>query len=112
MLEAHEHSYERLWPMYKGVVLSKNYTNPAAPVQLVTGAAGSKHGIDEMNPKPGIYHIHYTQGIYMLVLSNVKFKVFTMWCFALKFLKGCISHQPLIKEHSYLNHSFERLSIR
>ena len=55
VLEAHEHSYERLWPMYKGVVLSKNYTNPAAPVQLITGAAGSKHGVDEMNPKNGWY---------------------------------------------------------
>lgn len=53
VLQAHEHSYERLWPMYKGVVLSKNYTNPAAPIQLITGAAGSKHGIDKMNPKPG-----------------------------------------------------------
>ena len=112
MLEAHEHSYERLWPMYKGVVLSKNYTNPTAPIQLVTGAAGSKHGIDEMNPKPGIYNIYYTQGIYTLILSNIKFKVFTMWGFALTFLKLCISHQPLIKEHSYFDHSFERLSIR
>ena len=54
VLQAHEHSYERLWPMYKGIVLSKNYTNPAAPVQLVTGAAGSKHGVDQMNPKPGL----------------------------------------------------------
>ncbi|KAL4235185.1 hypothetical protein ACF0H5_006823 [Mactra antiquata] len=50
ILQAHEHSYERLYPMYKGVVLSYNYTNPTAPVQLISGAAGSKHGIDEMNP--------------------------------------------------------------
>ncbi|XP_033754057.1 acid phosphatase type 7-like isoform X2 [Pecten maximus] len=49
VLQAHEHSYERLWPQYKGVVLAKNYTNPQAPVQLITGAAGSKHGVDQEN---------------------------------------------------------------
>jgi len=53
ILQAHEHSYERLWPMYKGVVLSTNYTNPRAPVQLVTGSAGSKHGVDPMLPTNG-----------------------------------------------------------
>ncbi|XP_011432423.3 acid phosphatase type 7 isoform X1 [Magallana gigas] len=46
VLQAHEHSYERLWPQYKGVVLSKNYTNPQAPVQLISGAAGSRHRDD------------------------------------------------------------------
>lgn len=49
VLQAHEHSYERLWPHYKGVVLAKNYSNPQAPVQLITGAAGSRHGFDEEN---------------------------------------------------------------
>ncbi|XP_060074531.1 acid phosphatase type 7-like [Ylistrum balloti] len=49
VLQAHEHSYERLWPQYKGVVLAKNYSNPQAPVQLITGAAGSRHGFDEEN---------------------------------------------------------------
>ena len=58
VLEAHEHSYERLWPMYKNIVLAKNYTNPPAPVQLVTGAAGSKHGVDLMNPKNGLYSVY------------------------------------------------------
>lgn len=51
VLQAHEHSYERLWPQYKGVVLSKNYSNPQAPVQLISGAAGSKHFIDKMADK-------------------------------------------------------------
>ncbi|XP_052817716.1 acid phosphatase type 7-like [Mya arenaria] len=50
ILQAHEHSYERLWPMYKSVVLAKNFTNPHAPVQIITGAAGNKHGVDPMNP--------------------------------------------------------------
>ncbi|XP_045192870.2 acid phosphatase type 7-like [Mercenaria mercenaria] len=51
VLQAHEHSYERLWPVYKGVVLAENYTNPQAPVQLITGAAGSKHGVDKMSAR-------------------------------------------------------------
>ncbi|XP_041375399.1 acid phosphatase type 7-like [Gigantopelta aegis] len=38
VLQSHD-VYERMWPLYKGVVLSKNYTNPTAPIQLVVGAA-------------------------------------------------------------------------
>ena len=59
--------------MYKGVVLSKNYTNPAAPVQLITGAAGSKHGVDEMNPKNGWYFFQSCERIiYSLpILGNI-----------------------------------------
>lgn len=65
---AHEHSYERLWPIYDykvkqklfffHILLAKNwicskvcngshdapYTNPGAPVHLVTGSAGCKEG--------------------------------------------------------------------
>ncbi|XP_050399068.1 acid phosphatase type 7 [Patella vulgata] len=52
VLQAHEHSYERLLPMYKKVVLSEDYNNPLAPVQIITGAAGSKHGIDPMMQPP------------------------------------------------------------
>lgn len=49
MLEAHEHSYERLWPIYDMQVcngsLEEPYTNPCAPVHIITGSAGcySKH---------------------------------------------------------------------
>ena len=46
VLQAHEHNYERLYPVYRGVVVSTNYTNPRAPVQIISGAAGSKHGVD------------------------------------------------------------------
>ncbi|XP_048735375.2 acid phosphatase type 7-like isoform X2 [Ostrea edulis] len=53
VLQAHEHSYERLWPQYKGVVLSKNYTNPQAPVQLISGAAGSKYKRDPEKAQRG-----------------------------------------------------------
>lgn len=40
IIEAHEHSYERLWPVYNETVTAKNYTDPKAPVHLISGAAG------------------------------------------------------------------------
>ena len=43
VLQSHSHSYERLYPVFKGVVLSSNYTNPRAPVQIITGAASANH---------------------------------------------------------------------
>ncbi|XP_070204035.1 acid phosphatase type 7-like isoform X2 [Littorina saxatilis] len=52
VLQGHEHNYERLYPVYKGVVVATNYTNPPAPVQIISGAAGSKHGIDRFQPPP------------------------------------------------------------
>lgn len=43
---AHEHSYERLWPIYNNTVLNGSieepYTNPKGPVHIVTGSAGCK----------------------------------------------------------------------
>lgn len=45
---AHEHSYERLWPIYNHTVyngsLNAPYTNPGAPVHIVTGSAGCREG--------------------------------------------------------------------
>lgn len=44
MFWAHEHSYERLWPVYDRKVyngsLTAPYTNPKAPVHVITGSAG------------------------------------------------------------------------
>jgi len=43
---AHEHSYERLFPMYKFQMFNgsydKPYTNPKAPVHIITGSAGDR----------------------------------------------------------------------
>merc|ERR1719158_2549428 len=52
---AHEHSYERTWPVMDGKVLNGTsspgapYTNPRAPVHIVAGAAGCREGHDEYN---------------------------------------------------------------
>ncbi|EDQ88216.1 uncharacterized protein MONBRDRAFT_26397 [Monosiga brevicollis MX1] len=40
VFEAHEHSYERLWPTYNNTVTQFDYINPKAAVHLVSGAAG------------------------------------------------------------------------
>ncbi|XP_066147683.1 acid phosphatase type 7 [Euwallacea fornicatus] len=53
---AHEHSYERLWPIYKYQVFNGSYeapyTNPKAPVHFVTGSAGCTEGTDGFNARP------------------------------------------------------------
>jgi len=53
---AHEHSYERLWPVYNKKVCNgtgKNpYDNPPAPVHIVTGAGGNQEGQSHFDPIP------------------------------------------------------------
>ncbi|XP_023333484.1 acid phosphatase type 7 [Eurytemora carolleeae] len=54
---AHEHSYERLLPVYNRTVLpgpdSKlPYVNPRAPVHIVTGSAGCREKHDGFIPNP------------------------------------------------------------
>lgn len=51
ILQAHEHSYERLYPLFNGVVERFNYTNPRAPVHVISGAAGSLEGTDGISSK-------------------------------------------------------------
>ncbi|XP_017852644.1 acid phosphatase type 7 isoform X3 [Drosophila busckii] len=47
-LWAHEHCYERMWPLYNYTVyngsLSAPYVNPTAPVHIISGAAGNHEG--------------------------------------------------------------------
>jgi len=51
---AHEHSYERLWPIYNTKVLNGSleepYTNPKAPVHIITGTAGCRERHDPFGP--------------------------------------------------------------
>lgn len=50
---AHEHIYQRLWPIYNYKVYNGSYenpyVNPGAPVHIITGSAGCKEGHDEFN---------------------------------------------------------------
>ncbi|XP_022082973.1 acid phosphatase type 7-like [Acanthaster planci] len=54
---AHEHNYERLWPVYREKVYNGSteapYTNPKAPVHITTGSAGcqSRHDLFS-HPRP------------------------------------------------------------
>uniref|UniRef100_A0A8C5WZK3 Purple acid phosphatase n=1 Tax=Laticauda laticaudata TaxID=8630 RepID=A0A8C5WZK3_LATLA len=56
MLWAHEHSYERLWPVYNFKVYNGStaapYANPSAPVHIITGSAGCKERMDPFIPDP------------------------------------------------------------
>ncbi|XP_039366511.1 acid phosphatase type 7-like [Mauremys reevesii] len=56
-LWAHEHSYERLWPVYNYKVYNGSaespYTNPRAPVHIITGSAGCRERLTPfvLNPR-------------------------------------------------------------
>lgn len=54
---AHEHSYERLWPVYdrevfNGTNAENPYENPGAPVHIISGSAGCQEYIDGFIPSP------------------------------------------------------------
>jgi hypothetical protein len=55
---AHEHSYERFWPVYNETTRNgsyeKPYTNPGAPVHIVTGSAGCNEKHDSWGPLKNI----------------------------------------------------------
>lgn len=57
MLWAHEHSYERMWPLYNREVCNGTmdrtnpYFNPPAPVHVVIGSAGNRENEDRFSHK-------------------------------------------------------------
>ncbi|KPP58412.1 hypothetical protein Z043_123764, partial [Scleropages formosus] len=55
-LWAHEHTYERLWPVYGFMVYNGSreepYVNPKAPVHIITGSAGCREKHDGFIPDP------------------------------------------------------------
>jgi len=50
----HEHSYERLFPVYNSTVMNGSvaapYYNPKATVHIITGSAGCKEGLERFGP--------------------------------------------------------------
>ncbi|KAL9954282.1 hypothetical protein ACROYT_G041799 [Oculina patagonica] len=57
MVWAHEHSYERLYPVYNRKLcegpLQESYINPCAPVHITTGSAGCEEHHDPFKKKYG-----------------------------------------------------------
>ncbi|XP_044523339.1 acid phosphatase type 7 [Gracilinanus agilis] len=55
-LWAHEHSYERLWPIYDYQVYNGSrespYTNPRGPIHIITGSAGCEEMLTPFTPFP------------------------------------------------------------
>jgi len=51
----HEHSYERMFPVYNGKVMNGSlahpYVNPKGTVHLVSGSAGSKEGLENFGSR-------------------------------------------------------------
>ena len=45
-LFGHKHHYMRSYPVANNIITQTNYTNPTAPVYIVTGAAGHMDGLD------------------------------------------------------------------
>ncbi|KAL3860487.1 hypothetical protein ACJMK2_010609 [Sinanodonta woodiana] len=52
IIEAHEHSYERLWPLYDEKVYATSYDDPRASVHVISGAAGNLEGVNWMSRRP------------------------------------------------------------
>ncbi|XGW02102.1 hypothetical protein V3C99_014279 [Haemonchus contortus] len=53
---AHEHTYERMWPVYNRTVYNGTaspYKNPHAPVHIVSGSAGCRENTDTFITHPG-----------------------------------------------------------
>ena len=53
---AHEHTYERMYPVYNRTVFNGTtdpYVDPTAPVHVVTGSAGCQENTDTFVVNPG-----------------------------------------------------------
>ena len=61
----HEHSYERMYPVYNLEVIQHDYFNARAPIYIVTGTAGCNEKDGEcfspMRQEPGLYHLFSMQ---------------------------------------------------
>jgi hypothetical protein len=56
VIEAHQHSYERMYPVFNGTVLNGTespYDNARAPIHIVSGSAGCGENLDTFGPPLG-----------------------------------------------------------
>ncbi|KAF6028744.1 ACP7 [Bugula neritina] len=64
-ISAHEHSYERAWPIYDRKICNGSYdhpyTDPTAPVHIITGSAGMQSGHDAFEPEVPFWSAYRTQ---------------------------------------------------
>ncbi|XP_072023834.1 acid phosphatase type 7-like [Amphiura filiformis] len=72
---AHEHSYERFWPLYDFKVYNGSvdapYTNPKAPAHIVTGSAGCRERTDKFGPnKPYVAFTSTDYGYTRMTIVN------------------------------------------
>ncbi|XP_049875413.1 acid phosphatase type 7 isoform X6 [Pectinophora gossypiella] len=62
---AHEHSYERTFPLYDEKVYNGSYehpyVNPRAPVHIITGSAGCREGRDHFKHTPHKWSAFHSQ---------------------------------------------------
>lgn len=70
VIQCHEHSMERSYPLYKGVVQAKNYTDPTAPVYIVNGAGGNREGNTNPNPEPWVVYHSSEIGFGLITVSG------------------------------------------
>ncbi|XP_022651360.1 acid phosphatase type 7-like [Varroa destructor] len=55
MWAGHQHSYERIWPIFNGTVLNRTkeaYNEPQGPVHIITGSPGCEEGLSPYGPDP------------------------------------------------------------
>jgi len=74
---AHEHSYERLLPVYNMTVKpgpdpTAPYINPQAPVHIITGSAGCREKTDNFIPSPPVWSVFRSNeyGFTLLKVAN------------------------------------------
>ena len=41
ILYSHQYAYERMWPVYRGEVTSRDYDDPTAPIYITSGYMGN-----------------------------------------------------------------------
>ena len=99
IIGAHEHTYERLFPVYDRQVFNGSaeepYRNPKAPIHLLVGSAGCQEEVDPFVSKPehwsakrisdyGITEFHVLNKTHIRVRQRSTVKVKYMFSFSLK----------------------------